>query len=44
MRKFQCRVVVVVAVLGVLGTHASTRLGNQLAGDELTPSTATGQR
>jgi diguanylate cyclase (GGDEF)-like protein len=36
-------VVVVVAVLGVLGTHASARLGNKIAGDELTTSTATGQ-
>jgi diguanylate cyclase (GGDEF)-like protein len=36
-------VVVLVAVLGVLGTHASARLGNSLAGDELTTSTATGQ-
>jgi diguanylate cyclase (GGDEF)-like protein len=36
-------VVVLVAVLGVLGTHTSARLGNNIAGDELTTSTATGQ-
>ena len=36
-------VVVLVAVLGVLGTHASARLGNNIADDELTTSTATGQ-
>jgi diguanylate cyclase (GGDEF)-like protein len=34
-------VVVAVTVLGVLGTHASTRLGNKIASDELTTSTAT---
>ena len=36
-------VVVVVAVLGVLGTQASARLGNEISSDELTTSTATGQ-
>lgn len=36
-------VVVAVTVLGVLGIHASARLGNEIAGDELTTSTATGQ-
>jgi diguanylate cyclase (GGDEF)-like protein len=36
-------VIVAIAVLGVLGTQASARLGNQIANDELTTSTATGQ-
>jgi diguanylate cyclase (GGDEF)-like protein len=36
-------VVVVVAVVGVLGTHASARLGNEIASDELATSTAIGQ-
>src|ERR1700689_1387887 len=32
-----------VAVIGILGTRASTNLGNSIASDELTTSTATGQ-
>ncbi len=36
-------VVVCVAALGVVGTRSSARLGNQVASDELTTSTATGQ-
>jgi diguanylate cyclase (GGDEF)-like protein len=36
-------VVVVVAAIGVLGTRASTKLGNSIASDELVTSTATGQ-
>jgi diguanylate cyclase (GGDEF)-like protein len=35
--------VVVVAAIGLLGTRASTKLGNSIASDELTTSTATGQ-
>ncbi len=36
-------VVVVVAATGILGTRASTSLGNSIASDALTTSTATGQ-
>ena len=36
-------VAVAVAVIGILGTRASTNLGNSIASDELTTSTATGQ-
>ena len=36
-------VAVAVASIGILGTRSSTRLGNAIAGDELTTSTATGQ-
>jgi diguanylate cyclase (GGDEF)-like protein len=36
-------VVVALAVIGITGTRASTRLGNSIASDELTTSTATGQ-
>jgi diguanylate cyclase (GGDEF)-like protein len=36
-------IVVAVAVIGILGTDASTKLGNSTANDELTTSTATGQ-
>jgi diguanylate cyclase (GGDEF)-like protein len=36
-------IVVAVAVVGILGTNASTKLGNSIANDELTTSTATGQ-
>jgi diguanylate cyclase (GGDEF)-like protein len=36
-------IVVAVAVIGILGTDASTKLGNSIANDELTTSTATGQ-
>ena len=36
-------VVVCVAVIGVLETHSATRVGNEIASDELTTSTATGQ-
>ncbi len=36
-------VVVCVAAIGIVGTRSSTRLGNEIASDELTTSTATGQ-
>jgi diguanylate cyclase (GGDEF)-like protein len=36
-------VAVVVAAIGILGTRASANLGNSIASDELTTSTATGQ-
>ena len=36
-------VVVAVAAIGIIGTRASTRLGNSIASDELSTSTATGQ-
>jgi diguanylate cyclase (GGDEF)-like protein len=36
-------VAAVVAVIGILGTRASTNLGNSIASDELTTSTVTGQ-
>jgi len=36
-------IVVAITVLGVMGTHASARLGNEIASDELTTSTATGR-
>lgn len=36
-------VMVCVAALGIVGTRSSARLGNQVASDELTTSTATGQ-
>ena len=36
-------VAVAVAAIGILGTHASTKLGNSIASDELTSSTVTGQ-
>jgi diguanylate cyclase (GGDEF)-like protein len=36
-------VVVAVSVIGILGTGAATKLGNSIASDELTTSTATGQ-
>ena len=35
--------VVCVAVIGVLEIHSTTRVGNEIASDELTTSTATGQ-
>jgi diguanylate cyclase (GGDEF)-like protein len=35
--------VVCVAGIGIVGTHSATELGNEIAGDELTSSTATGQ-
>ncbi len=35
--------VVCVAVIGILGTRSSARLGNDIASDELTTSTVTGQ-
>jgi diguanylate cyclase (GGDEF)-like protein len=36
-------VVVCVAAIGILGTRSSTKLGNNIASDELTTSTVTGQ-
>jgi diguanylate cyclase (GGDEF)-like protein len=36
-------VAIAVAAIGIAGTHASTRLGNDTANDELTTSTATGE-
>ncbi len=36
-------VVVAMAAIGIAGTRAATRLGNTIAGDELTTSTTTGQ-
>jgi diguanylate cyclase (GGDEF)-like protein len=36
-------VVVCVAAIGILGTRSSAKLGNDIASDELTTSTATGQ-
>ncbi|MGI8447191.1 MAG: diguanylate cyclase [Streptosporangiaceae bacterium] len=36
-------VVVCVAAIGILGTHSSAKLGNDIASDELTTSTVTGQ-
>jgi diguanylate cyclase (GGDEF)-like protein len=36
-------VVVAVAAIGILGAHWSTRLGKQIASDELSTSTATGE-
>ncbi len=36
-------VVVAIAAIGIIGTRASTRLGNSIASDELSTSTATGQ-
>jgi len=35
--------VVCVAAIGIAGTHSATRLGNEIASDELTTSTVTGQ-
>ena len=34
---------VCVAAIGIAGTHSATRLGNEIASDELTTSTVTGQ-
>jgi diguanylate cyclase (GGDEF)-like protein len=36
-------VAIAIAAIGIAGTHASTRLGNDTANDELTTSTATGE-
>jgi diguanylate cyclase (GGDEF)-like protein len=36
-------VVIAIAAIGIVGTRASTRLGNNTANDELTSSTATGE-
>src|SRR5690349_3868033 len=36
-------VVAAVAVIGILGTRAATRQGNEIAGDELTTAVVTGQ-
>jgi hypothetical protein len=36
-------VVVCVAAIGIVGTRSATRLGNEIASDELTTSTVTGQ-
>jgi hypothetical protein len=36
-------VVICVAAIGIAGTRSATRLGNEIASDELTTSTATGQ-